>query len=125
MPGDQAPIRLVAQQRLAEHGRNEIVEKEHELRADARSAAAGAIERHDRFGCDLPGDSHVGEAGIHGGGGALSERGVEAELDQGHELIERLFFRRPTGKSAGQVVRAVLQRKTPMQNVHLRHKRRI
>ena len=51
----------------------------------------------------------------------MSERGVETELDQGHELIERLRFWRPAGKSAGQIVSAVLQRKTLMQDVHLRH----
>src|SRR5690242_17314079 len=39
MPGDQAPVRLIAQQRLAEHRRDEIVEEEQELRAHARSAA--------------------------------------------------------------------------------------
>src|SRR6516164_10655019 len=110
MPRNQASIRLVAQQRLAEYQRDEIVDEEHQLRADARPAAALAVERHDRFGGDLPSDRRVGEAGIHGGGSALSERGVEVELDQGHELIERLLFRRSASKTAGQIVGAVLER---------------
>src|SRR6476646_3304983 len=101
----------------AEHRRDQIVEEEQELRAKTCAVSAGAIERDDDFGCSLPRHGDIGHAGIHGGGRELSAWAVEPELHERNELVQRLVLGRTTVEAAGEIERAVLDRKAPMQGL--------
>jgi hypothetical protein len=81
------------------------------MRPHADRAPAFAVERNDCFGCYLPGVSYICQSGIHRGGGFLSARRIERELDERDELMQRLIFGKfARGKPAGEVVGAVLDR---------------
>src|SRR5262249_20708121 len=108
------------QQRLAEQRRDEVVEKQKQVRPRADRAPALAVERHDGFEGDLPRVRHVGESGIHRSGGLFSPWRIEREFDQRDELMQWLLSGKRTGRiAAGEIVRAVLDRKAPMQSVHV------
>ena len=50
----------------------------------------------------------------------FSARRIERELDEGDELMQRLIFRRLAGrKAAGEVLRAVLNRESPVHDVDI------
>jgi len=55
---------------------------------------------------------------------AAADRRVECNLDKRHELVERLFFWGPAGKTVGQVKGTVFECQSPMQDIAIdrRHK---
>src|SRR5216684_3888919 len=107
-------------QRFSKYRGDEIVEKQEQMRPHADRASALAVERNDRFGRDLPGVCHICQSGIHRGGGFLSARRIERELDERDELMQRLIFGKfARRKAAGEVVGAVLDRESPVHGVNM------
>jgi hypothetical protein len=106
--------RSAAQQWFSEHAGKEIIEEEQQLGAPAHAAAGLEVEWHDRLDRNLPSLRHIGKAGIHGALGLLAERRVESELDQRNELVQPLLLGRPASETAGQVIRAELDREAPV-----------
>jgi hypothetical protein len=70
---------------------------------------------------DLPRLGDVRKPRICGASGlvpeAAADRAVERELDQRHELVERLLFRRGAGEAVRQVERTVFDREAPVKRV--------
>jgi len=62
------------------------------------------------------------QARVHGRCRILPARCIETELNERQELVERLVLRWPAGKTAGQVVRAVLKGQAPVQRFDGRNK---
>src|SRR5260221_10962053 len=108
------------EQRLSKYRGDEIVEEQEKMRPQADRAPAFAVERNDPFGRDLPGVCHICQSGIHRGGGLLSARRIERELDERDELMQRLIFGKfARRKAAGEVVGAVLDRESPVHGVNM------
>src|SRR5262245_61690718 len=88
------------------------------MRPRADGTPALAVERNDRFGRDLPSVPHIGQAGIHRGRGFLPARGIECELDQRDELMQRLGLGKLAGpKTRGEIEGAVLDGEAPVQDI--------
>ena len=60
MPRDEASVGPIAEQGLVEELGYQIVEKEHELRAESGAVPGLPVQRHDDLSGQLPGHGHVG-----------------------------------------------------------------
>ena len=108
----------MTEQRLPKQGRRQIIEEEQQLRSSTDVTSRCAVERHNGFDGDLPGDGDIRQAGVHRGDRFRSPRAVDRKLDQRHQLVERLVLWRTARELAGQIQRAEFDRKTPMQDVN-------
>ena len=115
MPGDKISIRLIAQQRFVEQLGYQIVQEEEELCPESSTVSAFPIQWHDNFSRELPSHSDVCQARVHGRCRVLPAWRIETELNERQKLVERLFLRWPAGKTAGEVIGAVLKGQAPVQ----------
>ena len=109
LPRDEAPIRLIAKQGFVEQLGYQIVEEEQKLCPETGTVSGFTVERHDNFGGQLPCHSHVGQAWVHCRNCILPSRCIETELNEWQKLVQRLVLWRPAGKTAGQVIGAILK----------------
>jgi hypothetical protein len=93
-PSDLTSSRVIAQQWLPKDRRHQIIEKEQQLRTEARPVPARSIQGHDNLSSDLPRHGNISEAGIYGCRRVLTSWAVKPELDERHELIERFILGR-------------------------------
>jgi hypothetical protein len=78
------------------------------------------IQRHNDFGSNLPRNRDIGESRIHRRSCVLAPWTVKVELNQGHELVQRLFLGWTTGETTRQIKGAVLDREAPIEGFNSR-----
>ena len=90
------------------------------MRPHADRAPTLAVQWNDRLGRDLPGVRDICQSGVHCGCGFFSARRIECKLDERDDLMQRLIFGKLAGrKAAGEIVRAVLDRESPVHDVDI------
>src|SRR5262249_43802180 len=90
------------------------------MRPHADRAPTLAVQWNDRLSRDLPSVRDICQSRVHCGSRFFTAWRIERKLNERDELMQRLIFGKLAGrKAAGDIVRTVLDRESPVHDVDI------